>query len=572
MPLGALWLLGALGTLDAIRLDRGLRAEPAKQCPGQLPMSAMVREDEEEWGRLHPGQEFEDKGEMVGGHRVCNRMVAFGTGRSAKRLQPIFPEYPITPDMWERSQFFGDWTYLRHFLSSLGKTNREFIVDTIGGSYTFGEGVKADETWSEQLAEHMKGWGNVTVINRAKRGRDTMQWLHDEQMWEHWRYETPDLIILELAVNDQPYGSEKPKEDLYKFFSSMIQRLLSLPGPPALLFAEAFRGAIQGLQELRMHCPQDGRPSQWDWLVEQGHNTTYGWCSHWWEVASIHQQILKDYSLPYFSYRDLVWPKYSSPPKTLNELWKGNSHPDWVAHQLFADGIAHMLNRGNRKLCQEGLPPPEKFTQPTSVEALSDLGFCKTRISTLLDPLQGFPVVGVETGPKTILVDANGPVKDLATREKTRRGGYVTKPGEKWVLNANVTKGLWSFYEDVRGKYGWIINPTAEQIAQHTEEDLRVSFALAVGGSGLITIEYLTSYHGMGSVSMWLDDDKGREQTIQGFTSDCYSVSNSLVLRAPEGNHTLHARLLPKKEVYKTTSPFDIFEGNKFKVITIATC
>ena len=77
----------------------------------------------------------------------------------------------------------------------------------------------------------------------------------------------------------------------------------------------------------------------------------YFYCSHWWEVSSTWQRACREQNVPYFSYRDVVWPELENPPPELPLYWNGLSHPEWSGHHLVAEGLAHMLARANWELC-----------------------------------------------------------------------------------------------------------------------------------------------------------------------------------------------------------------------------
>merc|ERR1711990_1437071 len=92
-------------------------------------------------------------------------------------------------------------------------------------------------------------------------------------------------------------------------------------------------------------------------------------------------------------------------------------------------------------------------------------------------------------------VCASAPVTTLAAE-----GGRETFP-----LLKGTAAGLWSLYEDVPGKPGWIID--YNQSDKVDESKLVVSFPLALGNDGKVTINYLQSYYNMGKVSVWIDSD-----------------------------------------------------------------
>jgi len=105
----------------------------------------------------------------------------------------------------------------------------------------------------------------------------------------------------------------------------------------------------------------------------------------------------------------------------------------------------------------------------------------------------------------------------------------------------------WTFYEDVPGKPGWISTGDATDIVF----DVHLA-------TGIATVEYLSSYAGIGAVTCWIEGEDSSTH-IDGHWNLAASLSNSATLRASDGKcraARMHCR----------------GEGAKFKILSVTTC
>lgn len=436
-------------------------------------------------------------------------------------LHPVFKGFPINDEMRERAEFLGDPSLLLQVLGKTTQPGRNVRIDTLGGSFTLGKELEdRQQAWPMQLQILMSKWGNITVDNHAKGGCNTECWLSQWGYWKQIEKDAPDMIIFEMAINDQNYGSEKDLQKLSPVFEALLHRLKNLPSSPAILAVEAFRTAKYKTIDRDSHCPLKG-PSK------QGNLGEYIWCSHWWEVASEHQRILNYFGIPFFSYRDLVWPNYESPPAELPKYWNGLSHADQIAHFLIADGVTAMLSRINHANCNQQDLVTKTYPEPsTSQDLICNLG----TVYVANHGLHRFPRSDAEEN-----VDS-----------------------------------VWQFGEDKAGKPGWIGDFRSPE---SFHKNLSISFRIATRGK--LQVEYLESYHNMGKVAVQFDAGPVQE-VLDGFTPSYYSVTKIARMKAPVGVHTVTFSLVKDPVAIENAkahdSPSDIARGTKFKLLGLYGC
>jgi hypothetical protein len=87
-----------------------------------------------------------------------------------------------------------------------------------------------------QLNMMISNWGqNISVNNMAIKSCNTQCWVGQHGYWESIQEDPPDLIIFEMAVNDQTYGSEQNVESLYRVYEALLYKLKNSARSPALL-------------------------------------------------------------------------------------------------------------------------------------------------------------------------------------------------------------------------------------------------------------------------------------------------------------------------------------------------
>jgi lysophospholipase L1-like esterase len=127
-------------------------------------------------------------------------------------------------------------------INSLGGRGPEVVVKKpvgalrvlcLGDSFTFGEGVREDDTWPAELGEALSkqsGGRAVQVINAGVQGYDTK----DEAALYLLQYAAykPDVVIMAFVLNDATESSEtiRQNEALKKDSFSALGRISSMVG------------------------------------------------------------------------------------------------------------------------------------------------------------------------------------------------------------------------------------------------------------------------------------------------------------------------------------------------------
>lgn len=150
------------------------------------------------------------------------------------------------------------------------------------------------------------------------------------------------------------------------------------------------------------------------------------------------------------------------------------------------------------------------------------------------------------------------------------------RDGKQAFNVVGVDEQVWSFYEDVEKKAGWIANATIAPAPKKAKKQHGPPTAAPVppvapvlGNIGLgvvlkqgwIQLEVLGTYKDIGTITCWIDADapaSGNTCLIDALWDDKYSMSRFFYMRAnvKSGQHTLWCRS----------------DGRKFKILSIASC
>ena len=206
--------------------------------------------------------------------------------------------------------------FQRKVLSKMAHKETIFI-EILGGSLTFGADLNnnTEDRWSHRFEQIMNsGWygGYISVVNRGICACSIDCWLQQTNLFSN-----ADLIIVDLSVNDQFF----PMETLPKYYETLVQLLNSLTKQPALMFHQEFRTAGNKGEDLYKH--RRDCPDQTAYIPSD--RGPYYLCRRWWEMQDYVAQALNEYSVPFVSYRDLVWPDFEHPPSELPHFWNGLS-------------------------------------------------------------------------------------------------------------------------------------------------------------------------------------------------------------------------------------------------------
>jgi len=252
--------------------------------------------------------------------------------------------------------------------------------------------------------------------------------------------------------------------------------------------------------------------------------------------------------VPYISYRDLVWPEYTRPPKGMPFYWNGLSHPDWVGHTLLGKSVASMMFSVRQLWCSLSLRQPvialaprpsnssiapvialaPRPSQQQTMALLDSLDTCALNVGTILEAqlgLRHFQAYGHE---------------------------------------GSAAVGIWQFRADSRDKLGWI----GEVHADVPGASATIEFLLLFGSQGKVIVSYLQSYADiMGKVQWWLVT-RSNSTIATGFLNSFDKAPYSITVSA-----ALPARGVPQSSaILRFQLHVEGGHASKFKLLGIAAC
>ncbi|CAM9685115.1 unnamed protein product [Choristocarpus tenellus] len=189
-------------------------------------------------------------------------------------------------------------------------------------------------------------------------------------------------------------------------------------------------------------------------------------------MAEIHMSITERYQVPMVSYRHAIWPDKND-TSDVAQLWgppiphhKGNPHPPWQTHQLFADVLIHYLQHEYVDLCS-------RFGGSTHQIPFLDGVTARAEQTCLTGHLTYMAATG------------DSPIEPVV--EPSSGGDSSNEGGSGWMMG-----------EDVPGKPGLLVygkeSPGASAV---------FNLSCHIGSS--ISVGYLGSYEGMGMVEVLID-------------------------------------------------------------------
>ena len=323
-------------------------------------------------------------------------------------------------------------------VANILKLGRPVNIAVIGGSVTYGIGCEdaMNRTlmrcaWPGRLGRSLCALfsaSEVRVLDLTMPASSMHMWLSRSSEFFGRETEPIDLYIIDYGINGG--GSA---EELVTLVHILRQRT---EGNAAILFLET--------------------------VGHFGRKVPKGWrrtTQKQWLNSNRHTGILASLVIPWVSYRDAIWPVLPRGPErscfyegNLTDIptidpkyggyvcWDGKVHPTWRVHQLMADIISTLFLRLAR--------------------------FDSCRISTAAPPIVPFQ----PTPPPPRWICA----VPLTTLSSNNKASFVA---------SHVGVG-WSFYEDVKGKPGWIGNTSGTTI----------SFDVKISPAPMLTVTYLRSY------------------------------------------------------------------------------
>jgi hypothetical protein len=457
-------------------------------------------------------------------------------------------------------------------------------IGVIGGSVTAGHMAgkrKGNMPWPLVLRDSLKQrWPNITLENYARPSWSADNWLHsdlEEQL------KGCDLVITEFAVNDAglldpadmpPSKIDKIAMHVDKTDRVLWARLLSLDRNPAVITVELFRMAMT-LSDAKSHCAD---PAKWDGSGKYAPPQALHSCARWWMPQAFRSTSAREFQIPVVSYRDAVWPDVNRIPHNASYYWPGGCHPAQTAHTLIARMVEFSLLVADRYTSRH---LDEREKKPTVFGTFFHDVWCYVLLCT-------DPVSKKSTTAKYIAA------QDAAiARESTKPGfRFCAHPETKMdpqhpeSFLATGTGCAWSFYSDVPGKPGWIIDMNTTSTGHmscsalsRTEPAARtIWFTVKLGKKRIVQISFLASYTEVMGTAV-----------VRVVQPPDLSASGAVLRPEPPLAVLLHSKhearvSIPKEEVIEiphtgtanqpnvVTISITLVEGSKFKVIGIMSC
>jgi hypothetical protein len=244
---------------------------------------------------------------------------------------------------------------------------------------------------------------------------------------------------------------------------------------------QALRHCIEGVLEKLVHYSTDGLPPTIILLefypfkgftvVQQQPSTEMQ------SYSTVYHEVARKFHLPIISYRDLHWHplfredvrKFSSLEYIVNYKWAKptvpggywvDTHPPWIAHDLFADVIAgvlevthHLCNHDNTNFNNNNKNNNNKNSGAVDQLLITNISF---------DPWKSFRD-GLQTSHN---------LKVLINEEATVANAPFLPPEEIRALPYE-----WKLYQDRRGKPGWIVEQPADANAERHRNKAELTFS-----------------------------------------------------------------------------------------------
>lgn len=393
-------------------------------------------------------------------HLICKRECS----NLVKETKDIHEVY--TKEVVRRSMFLG-W---QDQLIDLWHNKNKIYILAIGGSMTAGFDLPGHRgTWPEVMKDLFASKVIITAL--AGSGQGSEYFSKDPTFWASIKANPPDILIVEFGINDQQVGltgmeSRTYPQHLYEFLTRIKQ--VSPKTQIMALVASRIttdinhRGIRKYLNEL---CPVPTEETALT-IYTKSDGVQIAWCHNWWHVATIQQTVYRELGIPYFSYRDAIWPFLHTPVDSLTIKWNGESHPDGYAHRLMAMGLLKLITM----VCETTCSHPDN------------------------DYLTIFNNLPSYTSPEY----------QLESEKNNTERDY----GCEVTSTTLIAKNFHSNYSDDRWIYG-MSELTHHRLAWRTEDlsgkEQNLIFEIQVGSNYTIMIEYLGSHSFYGDVDVYIE-------------------------------------------------------------------
>ncbi|CAM9527033.1 unnamed protein product [Ectocarpus sp. 4 AP-2014] len=447
--------------------------------------------------------------------------------------------YPLTPEMFARAIRYStsDLSSHRAFRRARGRGVLKVVV--LGGSVTYGHDCSSPAG--------LKGNGCA--------------WPHRVEQWFQEEYEDLDIEVTNASV---------PKYGVMQFLHKLLDKALPVDLEVDLIIVdfgvndaiiEEFEYNVEYLRmahELLIRYVRDTMFHSPALLYAESFIAPFRSLESPWQsenMAEVHASVTQKHDIPMVSFRDAVWP-HKEDYAAAEDIWGHSVHPDWQVHQLMADVVAYYLQLSYARFLEVYGPSPNPSPSERELQRFKGgMGCLANRRSSVLE-LGNY----LDAPPPEELVSVTG-----------------------WsVLKLSGEAGLTGFRKEA------------------TDPAVATFDFVCDGGEGLLDMEYLVSYVGMGAVMVEIEagptagdlQDEGISNTstviVDGLWDSHASVSSFETIPIPDagggGNVRVSLRILSAEEERSSSSSrlFD-FKGDedrekevrgdrKFKLISLQCC
>jgi hypothetical protein len=365
--------------------------------------------------------------------------------------------------------------YLGYNKTNILSDDKIIKILTIGGSMTCGSDLKypKSETWSarlKQVLESLPREYKVNVHTLCGSGQGLQYFYNDPKFWNILNHHKPDLLIPEFVINDTP-GIMSP-DFIAKypiFFTDFIKKVKIVSPNTKLFYLVLFKLTedIQYQKQTFSECP-DLNPVTSHLSHTSYSNETVHYCTHWWSTATIQQNVLHDFDIPYFSYRDMVWPFLHMMPDNIYDFWHGSSHPDTNTHLLIAKELLLALSIQ----CEDSLNKTPSFHLLPSIESKE-----------------------LTNEEHDLFLDRNQCLNPISIFEKDNF--IASKSDKEWKYGVNIND---ESRHPIHPKLGWM------NFKKENKQPSIIEFNIHIGIKGLILMEYLRTNFYVGVVSVYIGE------------------------------------------------------------------
>ena len=191
-------------------------------------------------------------------------------------------------------------------------------------------------------------------------------------------------------------------------------------------------------------------------------------------------------------------------------LWLfNNAHPGWPYHQVVAHFLAYSWSYQLTLVCRT---QPSAVGRTTNQNHNETITLTKGFVIHVWDEGDSLPALipSISDQVRSLNNFCTLPMSAFDSKVLTKGEGDYCEKYNLTVSGTNSTIDPWQLGEDVIGKPGWWIDAV---------DGANISFKMLMSDKDpVIAVGYLSSYHGMGTVAIHLDDDISNKLYINALT------------------------------------------------------